>query len=48
VYGVSPRDPWTLAGSAGVLLAIAGLAAAVPAMRAIRVDPMIALRSDSE
>jgi predicted permease len=48
VHGVSSRDPGTLALSATLLLAIAGLAAAVPAMRAIRVDPMVALRTDAE
>lgn len=48
VYGVSPQDPGTLVLSAALLLAIAAMAAAVPAMRAIRVDPMVALRTDSE
>jgi hypothetical protein len=48
VYGVSSQDPGTLVLSAALLLAIAAMAAAVPAMRAIRVDPMVALRADSE
>ena len=44
LWGVSPRDPVTLAIVVGVVAA-AGLAACYfPARRATRVDPMIALR----
>jgi ABC-type antimicrobial peptide transport system permease subunit len=44
LYGVSPRDPVTIAGVA-VLLTIVGLAASyIPARRATRINPVTALR----
>lgn len=46
LYGVEPTDPVTLAGVSLVMGAAAVVAAAIPARRAIRVDPMTALRSD--
>jgi predicted permease len=46
LFGVTPQDPLTLAGAAASLIAIAILACAVPASRAARVDPVIALRGD--
>jgi hypothetical protein len=46
VFGVSPWDPTMLAGAALVLGLAASMAAAVPARRAARVDPLVALRSD--
>ncbi len=45
VFGVSPRDPLTLAVSAATLLLVTIVACAVPARRASRVDPMVALRT---
>jgi predicted permease len=46
VVGVNPRDPAMLGGAAIVLAGVAVIAAAVPARRASRVDPLVALRSD--
>jgi putative ABC transport system permease protein len=44
--GVRTTDPVALAGVAGLLLSVALLASAVPAHRASRVDPSMALRSE--
>lgn len=46
MYGVTPHDPGILAGVAMLFLVVGGLAAYVPARRATRVDPVIALRTD--
>jgi putative ABC transport system permease protein len=46
LYGVAPRDPLTFGAMTAVLLAVAGVASLIPAMRAARVDPMVALRAD--
>jgi putative ABC transport system permease protein len=44
LFGVSARDPITIAGVGGILAVVAILASYVPARRAARVDPMICLR----
>jgi len=46
LYGVKPTDPGVLALTAGVLLIAAVLAMALPARRAVRVDPMAQLREE--
>jgi predicted permease len=44
LYGVAPSDPLSMAAAAIFVILIAALAALIPAMRAARVDPAIALR----
>ena len=46
LYGTAPSDPTAYAVAAGVLVAVCALAAYIPALRASRLDPMAALRSD--
>jgi len=46
LYGVSALDPIAYAAAAAILLAVAALAAFVPALSAARLDPLRALRTE--
>ena len=45
-FGVAPLDPTTFVGVAIVMAAVTMAACYIPARRAMRVDPMVALRND--
>jgi ABC-type antimicrobial peptide transport system permease subunit len=46
VHGVSPFDPATMVSAPLLLTVVALMACGVPARRAIRVNPVVALRQD--
>ena len=46
LYRVSPADPVCIAGAALFLIVVAGVASLIPALRATRVDPILALRQE--
>ena len=46
LFGIGPSDPVTIAAAIGVLLLVATAAAFFPALRAMRTDPMTALRDE--
>jgi len=46
LYNVSAFDPWTLGCGSIILLVVVLIATAIPARRAMRVDPVLALRSE--
>ncbi len=46
LYGVSPLDPLTWACAAALLVLAGMLAAIIPARRASRIDPLVAMRQD--
>ncbi|HEY2433251.1 MAG TPA: ABC transporter permease [Vicinamibacterales bacterium] len=43
LYGLAPRDPLAMSAAIGVMIAVSALAGYLPARRASRVDPMVAL-----
>jgi len=44
VYGIEPHDPITMIGTVVIMVTVAALAAWIPARRAAKIDPMVALR----
>jgi predicted permease len=46
LFGVSPQDPLAVIGTALLLVTVAVLACGVPALRAVRINPLDALRSE--
>ena len=46
LFGVSSRDPVSIIGASGVLIAVAAVASFFPSWRATKVDPVSVLRSE--
>jgi putative ABC transport system permease protein len=46
IHGVSSTDPLTFTAAAGLLMTVALIACIVPASRAVRIDPAVALRDE--
>jgi putative ABC transport system permease protein len=46
IHGVSSTDPLTFTAAAGLLMTVALIACILPASRAVRIDPAVALRDE--
>ena len=46
LFGVAPTDPFAFAAAIAILLVVAAVGCLIPARRAARVDPLVALRAD--
>jgi putative ABC transport system permease protein len=46
LFGIAPRDPFVFGAAAAVLGAVAIAACVLPARRALRADPVVALRAE--
>ena len=44
LYGIQPRDPWIAGGTVLLLAAVSAAAGLIPAHRASRINPILALR----
>jgi ABC-type antimicrobial peptide transport system permease subunit len=44
LYGIQPNDPWIAVGTAALLGFVSAAAGIIPAHRASRIDPIVALR----
>jgi predicted permease len=46
LYGIQPRDPWIAAGTVALLALVSAAAGLIPAHKASRIDPILALRCE--
>jgi len=46
LFGVEPTDPWSMSVAVALMVVVAALAGYIPARRASRIDPMVALRHE--
>jgi len=46
LYAIQARDPWIASGTMLLLLVVSAAAGLIPATRASRIDPLLALRHE--